>query len=258
MRSNPKLRADRFALVAYLLLAIVLTYPLILHLTTHVGGDGSDDPTLAWNLWWVPYAALNLNTSPIYTNYMFYPIGLNLAFYKLTYLNAFLSIPIQFAFNVIAATNVNLLLSFALGGFGTYLLVKYLFHSVNWRGQTTPLQTLSAFAAGALYAFSSNKMLYASLGQFNIASSHWIPFYVLFLLKLTAVRPAPHALRRAIRLGFLLGLFLLFHALSEFIYASFLIIFTGLYLVYWFIANQATTPVAPTAVGLGIAALVFL
>lgn len=258
MRSNPKPRADRFALVAYLLLAIVLTYPLILHLTTHVVGDGSDDPALAWNLWWVPYAVLNLNTSPIYTDYMFYPIRLNLAFYTLTYLNAFLSIPIQFAANVITAANVNLLLSFALGGFGTYLLVKYLLHIVNLRGQAPLLQTLSAFAAGALYAFSSNKMLYASLGQFNIASSHWIPFYVLFLLKLTAVRPAPHALRRAIRLGFLLGLFLLFQALSEFIYASFLIIFTGLYLVYWFIANQATTRVAPTAVGLGIAALVFL
>ena len=28
-------------------------------------------------------------------------------------------------------------------------------------------------------------MLYASLGQFNIASSQWIPFYVLFLLKVT-------------------------------------------------------------------------
>ncbi len=259
MRPNPKYRADLFALVAYLLLAMALTYPLIFHFTTRVAGDGSDDPALAWNLWWVPYAILNLNTSPIYTDYMFYPIGLNLAFYTLTYLNAFLSIPIQFAFNVIAAANVNLLLSFALGGFGTYLLVKYLFQVC--RGGACPrpnLQIFAAFAAGALDAFSSNKMLYASLGQFNIASSHWIPFYILFLLKLTALRPSPHALRHSIRLGFLLGLFLLFQALSEFIHASFLIIFTALYLAYWLIANRATHRVAPIALGLGSAALVFL
>src|SRR6266542_3513904 len=74
-------RADIYALLAYFVLAIVLTYPLVLHFTTHVAGDGSDDPALVWNLWWVPHAILNLNASPIYTQHMFYPIGLNLAFY---------------------------------------------------------------------------------------------------------------------------------------------------------------------------------
>src|SRR5512147_3039106 len=94
-------RADMYALIAYLVLAIVLTYPLVLNFATHITGDGSDDPALAWNLWWVPYSIINLGRSPIYTDYMFYPIGLNLAFYTLTYLNAFLSIPFQYAFNVI-------------------------------------------------------------------------------------------------------------------------------------------------------------
>src|SRR5512135_2359828 len=107
-----KYRADLFALVAYFLLAIVLTYPLILHFTTHVTGDGSDDPALAWNLWWVRYALFDLGRNPIYTDYMFFPIGLNLAFYTLTYLNAFLSLPLQFTFGLIPAANVNLLLSF--------------------------------------------------------------------------------------------------------------------------------------------------
>ncbi len=186
-------RSDVIALVAYLVLALVLTYPLILHFTTYVAGDGSDDPALAWNLWWVPYSILQLHSSPIYTQHMFYPIGLDLAFYTLTYLNAFLAVPFQYASNLVAAANINLLLSFGLSGFGTYLLVKYLFQVSGFRFQEEghktdnwKLETLSAFAAGAVYAFSSNKLLYASLGQFNIASSQWIPFYVLFLLKLMA------------------------------------------------------------------------
>ena len=49
-------------MVAYVLLAIVLTWPLVLHVATHVAGDGSDDPALAWNLWWVPYSILQLNS----------------------------------------------------------------------------------------------------------------------------------------------------------------------------------------------------
>lgn len=253
-----KYRADVYAFLAYCFLAIVLTYPLVLHFGTHVAGDGSDDPALAWNLWWVPHAILNLGTSPIYTQHMFYPIGLNLAFYTLTYLNAFLSIPIQFAFSLIVAANVNLLLSFALSGFGTFLLVKYLLRSTNYE---LPIMHLIPFAAGALYAFSSNKFLYASLGQFNIASSHWIPFYILFLLKLAplSARPAPLAMRNALRYGFILGLFLHFQALSEFIYASFLIIFTVVYLVTWLISRRRQlSSLRFRLVAFPFAALVFL
>jgi hypothetical protein len=232
-----KYRADVFALLAYFFLAIALTYPLVLHFTTHVAGDGSDDPALVWNLWWVPYAILDLGTSPIYTQHMFYPIGVNLAFYTLTYLNAFLAIPIQFAFNLIVAANVNLISSFALSGFGAFLLTKHLIRELN---DDLRITKLGAFAAGALYAFSSNKFLYASLGQFNIASSHWIPFYILFLLKLAPLTRLSSRLdtRQALRYGFFLSLFLLFQALSEFIYASFLIIFTAIYLVYWVIAHR--------------------
>lgn len=251
MSSLKKYRAELYALLAYLLLAIVLTYPLILNVATHVPGDGSDDPALAWNLWWVPFALINLGQSPIYTDYMFYPIGLNLAFYTLTYLNAFLSIPFQYALNVIVATNVNVWLSFALSGFGAYLLMKYLFKvqgsksdvsTSNLKPQTSNLELVAAFVAGAVYAFSSNKFLYVALGQFNIASSHWIPFYVLFLLKLTDDRRRMTDAREIIKLGFLLGLFLLFQSLSEFIFASFLIIFTLLYLIYWFIKNRFRPP----------------
>ena len=230
-------RLHLYALAAYFVLTLVLTYPLILHFTTHVAGDGSDDPALAWNLWWVPYSILNLGTSPIYTDYMFFPIGLNLGFYTLTYLNAFLSIPFQFVWGVIPAANINLILSFTLSGFGAYLLVTYLLRRTFADG--TQIHTektdsknirvyprlsasqiwFAAFAAGLLYAFSANKFLYASLGQFNIASSQWIPFYILFLLKIFDAPKPSH------KYGFLLGFFLLAQALSEFIFASFLILF---------------------------------
>lgn len=230
-----KFRADLLALLAYFLLTLLLTYPLILNFTTHVAGDGSDDPALAWNLWWVPHALLDLGVSPIYTNYMFFPIGLNLGFYTLTYLNAFLAIPIQFAFGLIPAANLNLILSFTLSGFGTYLLISYLLRrwlSPSPAAQASIILPASAFAAGLVYAFSANKFLYASLGQFNIASSQWIPFYILFLVKICDSSRPP------LRYGFLLGLFLLAQALSELIFASFLILFTFAYLIYWLFTKR--------------------
>jgi hypothetical protein len=209
------------AIGLYSLLALVLTYPLALHFTTHVPGDGGDDPALAWNLWWVKYALLDLGTNPFYCDYMFHPIGINLAFYTLTVLNALISIPLQAAFGLVTASNIVLLSSFVLGGYGTFLLVADLLSEKD-RLSFIPYHPSSIFyapfMAGLVYAFSSSKLFYVSLGQFNIASSQWIPFCVLFLLKM---RKGPEKLRYL----FLAALFLLFQAWAEMTYASFLFVF---------------------------------
>ncbi|NIO68904.1 MAG: hypothetical protein GTN71_07680, partial [Anaerolineae bacterium] len=94
-------------------------------------GDGGDDPALAWNLWWVKYALLDLGTNPFHCDYMFHPIGINLAFYTLTVLNALLSIPLQVTLGLVPASNVVLLSSFVLGGYGTFLLVRHLLAEKN-------------------------------------------------------------------------------------------------------------------------------
>ncbi len=49
-------------LLAYTLFALVLTWPVVTRLDSHVPGNGADDPPLTWNLWWVPHALLTLQT----------------------------------------------------------------------------------------------------------------------------------------------------------------------------------------------------
>ncbi|TEU14633.1 MAG: hypothetical protein E3J21_15305 [Anaerolineales bacterium] len=212
----------------YSFLALVLTYPLALHFTTHVPGDGGDDPALAWNLWWVKYALLDLGTNPFHCDYMFHPIGINLAFYTLTVLNALLSIPLQVTLGLVAASNVVLLSSFVLGAYGTFLLVRHLLAEKHPLSPIPyPLSPIfyAPFMAGLVYAFSSSKLFYASLGQFNIASSQWIPFCVLFLLKM---QKKPERLRYPV----LAALFLLFQAWAEMTYASFLLVFIVIWVAY--------------------------
>jgi len=162
-------------LASYLLLTIILTYPLPLHFTTHVPGDGSDDPALVWNLWWIKYALLDLGTNPFDCNLMFYPIGIDLTFYTLTIVNGLLSALLQPVIGLVAASNAILLGSFVLSAYGAYLLVRYLLPS--------EAHPSISFISGLIYAFSSNRFIYASLGQFNIASTQWIPFYILLLMK---------------------------------------------------------------------------
>jgi hypothetical protein len=221
------LRKHIVVLLAYLVLALLLTFPLVAHITSHVPGDGIDDPSLAWNLWWVKHAFVDQPQNPFDSAWQFWPVGINLAFYTLTILNGLLSVPLQAALNVITAYNLLLLSSFVLSGFGAYLLCLDVLApsrpsrfapSVSSRFR---VPESAAFLAGALYAFASAKLFYAALGQGNIASSQWIPFAALYILR--AARPGGRA-----RDAVLAALFIVLQAYAELTYASFLVIFAAL------------------------------
>ena len=232
-------RRSLAVLAGYLLLGLILTWPLVAHLTTQVPGDGIDDPSLAWNLWWVKHALVDLPQDPFISAWQFWPIGVNLAFYTLTVLNGMLGVPLVSAFGVIPAYNLLLLSSFVFGGFGAYLLASD-FVGRGRRTQDEGRKTkdegglsvvrrssfvAGPFLAGALYAFASSKLFYAALGQGNIASSQWVPFAALYIVR--AARPGGKAHDAA-----LAALFLALQAYAEMTYASFLLVFAGLAFVW--------------------------
>ncbi len=225
-------------LSAYVVCTLALTWALVTHFGTHVPGNGADDPPLTWNLWWVQHALLDLGTNPFDCEYLFYPLGINLAFYTLTVLNGLLSLPLQAIWGLIPASNLLLLSSFVLSGYGGFLLASY----VLSRNSSPHVPTsgsnvrslLPPFAAGLFYAFASSKLAYAALGQWNIASSQWIPFYVLSLFRMG---DAPRRWRHPV----LAALFLLLQAYAELTYASFLVLFTLLW-AFWFVGTHLHRP----------------
>ncbi|GIK42713.1 MAG: hypothetical protein BroJett011_65460 [Chloroflexota bacterium] len=258
-KDNFELPRHILLLLSYFLLAIILTWPILLHLTTHLPGDGGDDPALAWNLWWVKYALLNSGQNPFYTDFMFYPLGINLAFYTLTVLNAVTTLPLTLNFGVVTASNLHMFFTFTAGGYGAFLLARYVLATTDQkpvtesgmvsegaeeqggRGEIPPplprsprlvlrpgsplLLWTCAALAGLFYAFASSKLFYVALGQFNIASSHWIPFAVLYILR---TRHNPRRLKNVL----MAGLFLTLQAWAELTYASFLLVFLALYWLY--------------------------
>jgi hypothetical protein len=166
---------------------------------------------------------------------------------------------LQAVFGVIPAYNLLLLASFVIGGYGAYLLgleflrgaktrenkelVDKTGHpreadpaSPRHRVTLSPCQsiTLAAFLGGALYAFASAKLFYAALGQGNIASSQWIPFAALYLVRLArgqgGARPA-----------LLAALFTALQAYAELTYASFLLVFAAV-AALWGASRLAHTP----------------
>ena len=223
------MRRHAWVLIAYAVLGLLLTWPMAAHLASHVPGDGIDDPSLVWNLWWNKHALVDAPQNPFAVGWQFWPVGINLAFYTLTVLNGLLGVPLQAAIGLIPAYNLLLLSSFAVGAFGAYLLCLDFLRRTTRRPRT--LAFASAIIGGAFYAFAAPKMFYAALGQGNIASSQWLPFAALYIVR--AARPGGRP-----RDAVLAGLFVLLQAYAELTYASFLAILAGL-AVLWGLWLQA-------------------
>ena len=224
-------------LALYWLLALLLTWPLLQVATTHVPGDGIDDPALVWNLWWIKVRLVDQLAPNIFdAGWMFHPIGVNLAFYTLTPLNGLMSIPLQSALNLVLANNLLLWLHLTLAAYGAFLLSTWFLDLVGYRdaaGKTSEWgDSTQAFwfavTAGIIYSFASSKLFYASLGQFNIVSSHWIPFCVLYFLR-TTWNARTHI---DVHSALMAGLFFGFQSWAELTYASFLLIFAGAILIW--------------------------
>ena len=220
------------ALLAYGAAALALTWPLLAYWATHVPGDGIDDPALAWNLWWVRHRWVDQAAADLFlSGWMFHPIRINLGFYTLTPLNGLLSVPLQGSLGLVPAANLVLLSSFVLGGYGAFLLARAV-----WQAELARLPRTHAWwvawLAGFFYAFASAKLFYIALGQFNIASSHWLPFAALYLWRI----PNAHGMGPRLAAGAMAGLFLTLQAWSELTYASFLILL-ALLMVGWALAT---------------------
>ena len=211
-------------LVFYLALALILTYPLVLQFGDHVPGTTTwsmDEYGYVWNNWWFKHAVFDLGTNPFQTNFIFYPIGTSLVLYTYTLLHVLLGLPIQFAFGLIPASNAELLFAFVMSGFGTFLLSRYLLRTSNLE---SPISNYAAFIAGAVFAFSSNRFVYASLGHYNVVATEWIPFYILFLIKTVREPKWSNAL--------LAGMFAAFAMYVETTHGVLLLLFTLVYLLF--------------------------
>jgi len=175
------------ALVGYLVLTLIMTFPLVTEFSTAIPGDGFDGWQNYWNLWWVKKALLDLGTNPFFCDYVYYPTGASLYFHTLNIFNGLLTVPVQALFGWTVAYNFVVVFSFVVGGYGTYLLVYWLGVGSSSRpsscsGQGSLQGRLAAFVAGLVFTFSPYHFAHL-LGHMQLISLEWLPFYVLFTVK---------------------------------------------------------------------------
>lgn len=224
-------------LALYTILSVILSWPLLPQLLTHVPGVPQwafDESTFLWNVWYFKHTVVDQLQSPLHSDLIWYPLGIDLILYTYNFFHALVAQPLLLAVNLPFASNVALLASTVLSGYGVFLLLNY---ALKRNGAAGRAVTYAAFTGGALYAFASNRAIYATLGHYDMVTTQWIPFYALTLLRALDPALAPAQRRKA---ALLAGLFFAFNGLAEMITALFLAIFTLIVLIVYVVSRQRT------------------
>jgi hypothetical protein len=159
------------AVLFFLLIALVWTFPLVLHLGTHLPGPVVGDNTLSlWNFWWMRTARAT-GADFFQTPYLFAPVGEDLTLYTHTALPAYVGATILRGVPLVAALNLATLAALVLNGFLAYLLAWRLLRN---RG--------AALVAGLVFAGSPYLSAHLN-GHFDLTGIWTIPLFALVLLQ---------------------------------------------------------------------------
>jgi hypothetical protein len=156
--------------VVYVLLTLVMSYPVVARIGTHLIGDGDDMWVHYWNNWWVE-RVLQGKSDLYYTDLLFHPTGVSLLHQNFAWVNIGLWLGLKPLVGGIAAYNLVHLLHIPLSGLSMFLLVRRLTKS-----------EAVAFVGGLIFAFLPFRML--DTNHPNMVSTEGFPLLMLFLLRL--------------------------------------------------------------------------
>lgn len=209
--SHNNLTVMLLAFAGYVLLTCAWTYPLIRDFSSKMVGYGGDRYIGLWNMWWMKKSLLELHVNPLFTDYLFYPHGISLAFHDYSIFNAFISVPLQAIFSLPEIYNICFLATYILGGFGAFLLIRYLTGDA-----------LAAFISGIVFAFWGGRAYYTD--HLSLFSVQWFPYCALYLIKTLR--------ENSYRNPIFAALFLVMNALTSWYYGIYMSLFAALFLAY--------------------------
>jgi len=168
--------------LGFIALSIVLTWPLIRQLGTHVPGETADDNvTFLWNFWWMRHALATDLAGVFQTTFIFYPVGTDLVLHTTTALNAFAGATVFGGLSIVTALNLTTIGACVLNGFSAYLLAY-----------RVTAHRLASITAGVYFAASPCLSGYVA-GHFNLYSAWGLPLFAYFWISALDDRSWIHA-----------------------------------------------------------------
>ena len=172
--SSRPARASLTAAAAYALLTVAFSWPLPLHMATHLTGppDG-DTGVYVWNQWVFRHEVVDQHSLPLFTGEIFsLSRPANLSLHNYTIFQDLIALPLLQVFNVITTFNIVYLLMVVLSGYAMFRLA--------WHVTGRPLES---WLAGALFSWSP-WLVTRGIGHFSLVAVAPLPMFALLLLRL--------------------------------------------------------------------------
>jgi hypothetical protein len=162
------------ALAGYALLTLVFSWPLPLHLATHLTGppDG-DTGVYVWNQWVFRHELIDQHSLPLFTREIFSLSGpANLSLHNYTIFQDLIALPLLQVFATVTTFNLVYLLMIVLTGYAMFRLA--------WHVTGRPVES---WLAGALFAWCP-WLVTRGIGHFSLVAAAPLPIFALLLLRL--------------------------------------------------------------------------
>ena len=159
------------ATLLFVALALVWSFPLVLHLSSDLPGEPGDNLAFLWNTWWMRQAVASPDVSFFHTGLLFAPFGIDLTLHTHTALPGWIAATALAPIAVVTAQNLVILGSLAFNGVAAYLLAV---DRTNDRG--------AGVLAGLIFAGSPYIAAHL-LGHFNLIGAWGIPLFLLYFLR---------------------------------------------------------------------------
>jgi hypothetical protein len=161
------------ATFGYVMLACALTWPLPLHLKTHLLGDPTGDLSVyVWNVWIFRHELIEHGHLPFSTDHVFaYTGDVDFALHNYTPLAGLLGVPLIDWLGLVAAFNVISIAVIALTGVGVFVLARRL-----------GLGSGAAWCAGALFT-ASPTMTARGAEHFSLITAAALPLFAWATLR---------------------------------------------------------------------------
>jgi hypothetical protein len=152
-----------------LLITLCILLPYSINISR--GVPNAIDPIFyAWNLSYNADSAFKGLNTAVNTN-IFYPLTNTIAYSDTLWAQSVFTNPvIWITNNPIVAENISVLMTFPLSAIAMFLLSFYLTKNI-----------VASFLSGLFYAFCYPRL--SQIGHLPTISNHWLPLYILFLLK---------------------------------------------------------------------------
>jgi len=184
-------RQGALALCAYALLAVAQSWPLPLHMGTHLTGDPSGDAGVyVWNLWIFNHELFTTGHLPLSTMEILPLAGpTDLSLHNYTVFADLLAVPLLRTLDIISTFNVIYLVNVALAGCGVFLLTRRL-----------PGRAPEAFLAGLMFAWAPFLVTRGN-GHYSLAAAAPLPLFMLALFRAWETRRMRDAMLTGIALA---------------------------------------------------------